>query len=250
MKVMSLLPDSFPERLFLFLARWSLVTAVLILVSIGFYSAVGSATSDKALGQEHAALLSAVRSPVLYRLAWASESLYWLLIGGTLIILAILFARRWPILAAFVAACGIGQFTSSLGALSTGNISYIAARYATAAPNQQAALLESYLNQHRVENAYYRLGGLLQCVGFLLSAWVAWRWIGFPRWASLLFAIGGLIGLVWFIRVVVDPTSALARPMVILDPIALFSVHVAMAVAFWRPSSAVVSGVIGASTAI
>ena len=146
MTTVPLAQDNLSARLFVLLSRWSLVTALTILAYFAFYAAAGAAATNNPLGREYGGLWQAVRSPVVYRLAWVSESLSWLMVGGTLIIFAGLFARRAPLHAAFMAACGIGQLLGSLGAFSLSSVSDLATRYASAAPNQQAALLQSYLD--------------------------------------------------------------------------------------------------------
>jgi hypothetical protein len=236
MTTSSLAQDNLPARLFLFLSRWSLVTALLILAYFAFYSAAGSAATDNPLGREYAGLWQAVRSPVVYRLAWVSESLSWLMVGGTLIVLAGFFAHRAPIRAACIAVCGIGQLLGSLGAFSLSSVSDLATRYATAAPNQQAALLQSFLDLQAVIHSPFSVGSLLQGAGFLLVAWVAWGWMGFPRWLAVWLAIPGLLGLAFFILGATDAPSALVIPILILHDIGLMSMHVAVAVTFWRPS--------------
>jgi hypothetical protein len=250
MATISLTQDNLTARLSLLASRWSLVTALLILASNAFYLAAGSAATDNALGQGYAALRQAIHSPVLYRLAWASESLAWLMIGGTLIIFAGLFAHRAPICAACIAVCGIGQLLTSLGAFSLSSVSGLATRYATAAPNQQAALLQSFLDLQGLTHSAYAVGCLLQGVGFLLVAWVAWEWMGFPRWLAVWLAIPGLLGLGYFVVSATDAPSAFVFPIIILDVIGLIGVYVAVAVTFWRPLSTLASGVTSTSAAI
>ena len=239
----SLTQDNLSARLFLFLSRWSSVTALMILLTTALYSGgVGFAATDNVLGSEYAELFQSVRSSLFYRLETLSETFHWLMIGGTLIIFAGLFARRAPIRAAFIAVCGIAQLMGSLASLlRVSGISDIAARYATAAPNQQAALLQSFLDLNRVIQPHYTAATLLQGAGFLLVAWVAWRWEGFPRWLAVLLAIAGLLGLVLFILRAEGAPPALLLPVILLAVFGLVGLHVAIAVTCWRPSSTLVS---------
>jgi uncharacterized protein DUF4386 len=250
MATRSLDQGNLSARLVLFLSRLSLVIALSILVYTAFYFAATAAATDNAIGQGYGALRQAIHSPVLFRLAWISESLSWLMVGGTLIIFAGLFARRTPIRAACIAATGIGQLITSLGAYSLSNVSGLATRYATAAPNQQAALLQSFLDLQGLTHSAYNIGLLLLGAGFLLVAWVAWERRGFPRWLTVWLAIAGLPGLGFFILGATDAPSALAFALVILGSIALMVVYVTVAVTFWRPSGKLVADVASASAAM
>lgn len=233
--------DILSARLFRILARGSLVNALLILTYNVFYLTAVSAATDNALGQSYGALRQAIHSPVLYRLAWMSESLSWLVLGGTLIIFAGLFARREPIRATYIAVCGIGQLITSLGAFSLSSVSGLATRYLTASPNQQAVLLQLYLDLQGLTHSAYAVGILLEGAGFLLVAWVAWEWRGFPHWLTVWLAIPGLLGLLYFVLAATDAPTALVFPVVILGSIGLIGVYVAVAVRFWRPSDSVIS---------
>ncbi len=233
--------DDLSARLVLSLSRWSLVTALLILACNAFCFAATSAATDSALGQGYGALRQAIHSPVLYRLAWISESLSWLMFGGTLMIFAGLFARRAPIRSACIAASGIGQLITALGAFSQSSVSGRATRYVTAAPTQQAALLQSLLDLQGLIHSAYEIGILLGGVGLLLVAWVAWEWRGFPRWLTLWLAIPGLLGLAFFIFSAADAPSALVFPLAILESIVLIGAYVAVAVTCWRPSATLVA---------
>lgn len=240
----SLANDSFPARLFHFLSRWAMVTLLMLLMTMVLYGGgVGSATADNALGTQYAELFQSVRSPILYRLDTLSETFHWLMIGGSLIILAGLLDRRTPILAAVVAVCGIAQLFGSLASLMReSGISDLAARYASAGPVQQAALLQSFLDLNRVIQPHYASATLLQGAGFLLVGWAAWRWTGFPRWLAALLAIAGLLGLALFTFRVAGISPELALPVILLDGTILIGLYAAIAVTCWRPSSILAAG--------
>ncbi len=250
MATYSLNQDNLSTRLVLFLSRASLVTALLILTCNAFYFAASSAATDTALGQGYGALRQAIHSPVWFRLAWISESLSWLMLGGTLIIFAGLFARRTPIRAACIAACGIGQLITALGAFSQSSVSGLATRYAIAAPNQQAALLQSLLDLQGLIHSAYDIGILLEGVGLLLVAWVSWEWKGFPHWLTVWLAIPGLLALVFFILSAADVPSAFVFPLVLVDSIALIGAYVAVAVTCWRPSATLVASAPSTAAAV
>ncbi len=249
MASLSLNRHNLSARLFVLLSRWSLGTGLLLLASTAFYVGQGQVTGpEAALGQEYGELLRAVDSLVFYRLATLFESLHWLMLGGTLIVLAAVFALRSPIRAACVAACGISQVEGSLAALlRLDGIGDLAARYASAAPDQRMGVLQSFLDMKRVSGADYDISLLLGGVGFLLIAWLAWNWAGFPRWLSVGLGVTGLLGLAVFVT---HAAGLPASPMIAIDVIVLIAVLVALAWAFWRPSSTLVSGVASASAAM
>lgn len=248
----SLTQDNFSARLFLFLSRWSLVTALMLILTTALYSGgVGFTATDNVLGPEYTELFQSVRSPVFYRLDTLSETFHWLMIGGTLIIFAGLLARRAPILAACTVVCGIAQIIGSLASLlRESGISDLAARYATAVPVQQAALLQSFLDLDREIQPHYTAATLLQGAGFLLVAWLAWRWVGFPRWLSVLLAIAGLLGLALFMLRAAGAPPTLLLPVILLSVFALVSLHAAIAVTCWRPSSTMIARLVGQSAAM
>ncbi len=245
----SLNRDDLHARLFVLISRWSLVAALSILAYFALYAVVGSAASNNTLGQQYGGLVQAIRSPILYRLAWLSESLSWLLVGGSLIIFALIFARRALVRAAFIAGCGVGQLTGSFGVFLLSGFSNLAARYTTAPTEQQAFLLQSFLALRAVINSPAALGSILQGAGFLLVAWVAWEWMGFPRLLAVWLAIPGVLGLALFILLAADPPSSLMVAILLLHDIALIIACVAVAVTFWRPSATLVASAPSASAA-
>lgn len=217
------------------LSRWSLVTALMVLLSVVAYVGMGFSPTDSALGQEFSELMLAVRSPFLYRLQTLTEAFYWLLIGGVFIILAGLFIRRAPVQAIIVAVCGIGQSAGALGSfLREHGIGDLAACFAIAAPNQKPALLQSAHDLNRVIEPHYILSTLLLGVGFLLAACIAWKVEGFPRWLAIWLGIAGLLGLCLFALRVIGSLSALLLPIILLDVIVLIGLFVAMTVVFRR----------------
>lgn len=237
-----------PVRWLRFLSRWSLmVGSVTLALPIVFFGGVGQQASDNALGAEYAELLQAVRSPGMYRVGWTLDAVVWLIMGGSLLTLAGILRRHAPIRATFIAACGVAQLTGSLaGFIRLNGISDLAALYATAALDQQAVLLESYLNLWRVINSHYHIGTLLQGVGFLLAAWGVFSLRGFPRWLAVWLALPGWLAVVQFVLVAAG--APFSRPLNIFDVIVgNVALNFAMAVALWRPSTTLVSAVAGES---
>jgi len=84
----------------------------------------------------------------------------------------------------------------------------------------------------------------------MLIAWVAWEWMGFPRWLAVWLAIPGLLGLVLFILLATDSPSALLITILMLYDIGRISLSVAMAVKFWRPSATLVGSAASTAAAI
>jgi hypothetical protein len=249
MTTVSLVQDKLSARLSVALSRWSLASAFMLLASSAFYSGMGGLTeAEKALGPQYRELMQAARSPVFFRLGTGCEALYWLMIGGTFVIFAVLSVRRAPIRAAFIAGCGVAQLTGSLGALlGMNSISDLAGRYAGVATDQQAALLQSFLVLNSVILSNYMVATLLQAAAFLLIAWLAWRWIGFPRWLAVWLIIPGVFALALFTLQASGSPAGIVLP---LGVIALISVHVAITVAFWRPPATFVAGAARAGAAM
>ena len=168
------------------------------------------------------------------------------MIGGTFIIFAVSSVRRASIRAAFIAGCGVAQLTGSTGAvLGMKGISDLASRYAETATDQQAPLLQSFV-VNSVIPSNYMVASLLPGAAFLLIAWMARRWIGFPRWLAVWLIIPGVLALALF------TLQASGRPAGIIFPfgvIALISAHVAIAATIWRPSATFVASAIGAALA-
>ena len=71
----------------------------------------------------------------------------------------------------------------------------MAAHYAIAAPEQQPALLRSFLDLQLVIGAHFALGSLLWSAGLLLVASAAWSSGTFPRWLAILLALTGACNL-------------------------------------------------------
>lgn len=237
-------------RLFRFLWRWSLILMLLALASMAvFVVGIGSQATDSARGPENVELMQAVRRPVAYALQTASEAIYWLMMGGTLSSFARLFARRASLWAAFIVACGIGQLAGSLGSfLRLTGVGYLANRFAIVNSGQQAALVQSFLDLNRVIPPLYAAGTLLCGAGFLIVAWAAWEWRGFPRWLTIWLAVHGFLGLALFGLRAIGSPGAWLLPAILPDGvIGLLGLQIALTVTFWRPSAALVSGEVEAA---
>ena len=235
-------------RWLLFLPRWSLIAALVVLaLPVVIFGGIGQQSSDNALGAEYAELLQAVRSPAMFRLGMTFDALGWLMIGGSLLTWAAVLSRRTPIRAIFIAACGLGQLTGVLGGFMRLNgVSELARLYTAASPDQQTIVLRSYLDLWAVINSHFHAGNLIQGVGFLLVAWVAFSLAGFPRWLAVWLALPGLLPLVQFVLVAAGAPFSL--PLIIFHVmVGVVALNVALAVALWRPSPALVSTVAGAS---
>ncbi len=231
-----------------FLPRWSLLVALATLaLLIVFLGGVGQQASDNALGAEYVELLQAARSPVMFRVGWTIDAMIWLMLGGSLLALAGILRLHAPIRAAFIVVCGIAQLFGALGSfLRLDGISNFGALYATISPDQQVVLLESYLQLRRVINPSNQIGVLLQGAGFLLAAWGVFSLRGFPRWLAVWLALPGLLATAQFVLFV---TGTQFLPVlnivgIIAGNIAL---NFAMAIALWRPSARLISGVAGES---
>jgi len=110
--------------------------------------------------------------------------------------------------------------------------SELAARYLTAAPDQQAALLQSYLDLQRVVFAHFNAGALLWGIAFVLAASVAWSMAEFPRWLTVLIALPGLVEVPKSVIQIV--TGADLGFLILLEGPLLMVVFFAVAWVFWR----------------
>src|SRR5262249_31571918 len=120
----------------------------------------------------------------------------WLMLGGFFITLAAVFARHAPLRATLLATCGMGQVVGLLGAFARlKGTSLLAAQYITAAPDQQAAMLQSYHDLQLFFTSAFDAGALLWGVALVLAASAAWSTAKSPRWLSALIALPGIIEL-------------------------------------------------------
>jgi len=236
---MASLIDSADTPWFRFLSRWSLVAGLMILslLVLGI-TAVLPASQGGALPAEYSELVAATSNPALYRLFAAFDMAVWLGLGGLFVTLAAIFARVAPIRSALIRACGIGQVMGIFGAvMRLFGITDLAARYASAAPDQQAALLRSYLDIQLVLNCAFRAGSMLWGAAFVLAATIAWSNAAFPRWLAALLAVPGILVLSSHISVIL---TGVEFGFLLLPGLTLIAVSfLTLAVVFWRHSPAV-----------
>ena len=228
-----------------FLARWTLLAALAYVGLFGAFGALLAAARDA--GAADFALVEFVgasRSPAVHRLMAALDALVWLGIGGTLLGFAALFAPWARRRAALLAACGVGQLAGVIGAyMQLGAVNELAVRYAAAAPDQQAALVQAHLTLAQIVSAHFGLGQLLYGAGFLLLASAGLSLGGFPRWLAAWFGLSGI----WSVTAQVFNVggSAFFMSLFLVDAVAgLIAPFLAVAVVFWRRAP-----VLGASAA-
>jgi hypothetical protein len=224
-----------------FLSRWAFATALIILALwIVYLGGVGITASDTALGVGYADLFQAVRSPVLYRVAMTLDALGWLMMGGTLLTLAVILRSRAPIRSLLIAVCGLGMFTGSLGGfMRLVGIADLAAQYAVATSAQQSALLQSMLALREIINAHFVAGDVLAGAGYLLVASAAFAMGAFPRWLTGWAILAGVLA---GLQAATSALNAFSFPLLFLTVVVgIMGLHFAMAVVFWRPSPALVS---------
>jgi Domain of unknown function (DUF4386) len=222
------------ERWLRFLSRWALVTVLMGLgLLVVYLGGIGFAPSDNALGAEYRELLQAVRAPTMYRLAMVFDASGWLMMGGTLLTLAIILKQQAPIRAMLIAACGIGLIVGVVGGgIRLVGISDLAAQYASSAPAQQAALLLPTLALYEIVSALFVVGDVLAGAAFLLIASAAFGLAMFPRWLTGWFVLAGVLAL---LQGVTSAVGAFSFPVLLLTVvIGVLGLHAAIAVAFWR----------------
>lgn len=235
---MSSLIDSEITRWFRFLSRWALLAGFVNLgLLLAFFIVVLPAAQNSPLPEEYSELVAASRNPTLYRLTIMLDIAAWLALGGFFITLAALLIRRAPIRSTLLAACGVGMVSGFIGAyIRLIGTSELAARYLTAAPDQQAALLQLYLGVLGTFNAHFSAGALLWGTAFLLAASVAWSMAEFPRWLTILIALPGLVEVPKIIIQLV--TAADLGFLIILEIPLLIVAYFAVASVFWRRAPA------------
>ena len=231
---MSALIDTTDTRWFRFLSRWALLAAFAELgLLLAFFIVVLPAGQNSPLPEEYFELVAASRNPALYRLTITLDVAGWVALGGFFITLAALFIRRASTRSTFLAACGVGMVSGFIGAYTRLNgTSALAARYLAAAPDQQAALLQSYLDLQRVVFAHFNAGTLLWGIAFVLAASVAWSMAEFPRWLTVLIALPGLVEAPKSVIQIV--TGADLGFLILLEGPLLMVVFFAVAWGFWR----------------
>ena len=231
---MSALIDTADARWFRFLSRWALLAGLVDLgLLLAFSVVVLPVGQNSPLPEEYFELVAASRNPALYRLSITLDIAAWLALGGFFITLAALFIRRAPIRSIFLAACGVGMVSGFIGAYTRLNgTSALAARYLAAAPDQQAALLQSYLDLQRVVFAHFNAGALLWGIALVLAASVAWSMAEFPRWLTVLIALPGLVEVPKSVIQIV--TGADLGFLILLEIPLLIVAFFAVAWVFWR----------------
>jgi len=218
-----------------FLARYALLAVMIDLITwplvvLWFLPA----SQGSPLAPAYDELVAATHSPGVYRVLITLDVAGWLMLGIFLITLAALFARHAPIRSTLVAACGIGQVAGMSGAfLRLTGISDLAAHYVTAAPDQKAALLRSFLDLQLVINSLFTAGGTLWAIAFVLAASAAWSSAAFPRWLAGLIALPGILNLTSNLFEMVTGSEILFV-VNIVSVFLLTVVNFAVAGVFWR----------------
>jgi len=231
---MSSLIDTADARWFRFLSRWALLAGLVDLgLLLAFFIVVLPAGQNSPLPEEYFELVAASRNPALYRLTITLDVAGWLALGGFFIALAAIFARGAPIRSIFLAACGVGMASGFIGAYTRlVGTSELAARYLAAVPDQQAALLQSYLVIQGIFNTHFSAGALLWGIAFVLAASVAWSMAEFPRWLTILIALPGLIEVPKSVIQIV--TGADLGFLILLEGPLRMVAYFAVAAVFWR----------------
>ncbi len=226
-----------PNLLFKFLSRWALIAALVYLgLFIAFFMAFPT-MQNSGLSDEYNELALAAHNPSLFKLTVGLSLLYWIMIGGFLIMCALLLYRPARIQSSLIMVSGVGQILGVIGALmSLSGVTNIAARYLTASSNQQTGLLQEYIHLRLSYTTYYEVSGALWAVALLMIAWAAWSAREFfPRWLAIIFGVGGLIGALNFASIII----ARKYDAPVMAELSLLSIFFAVAVAFWRRASRV-----------
>jgi hypothetical protein len=218
-----------------FLGRFILVA---VLMNILFWAMIIlwfiPASQGSSLAPAYDELVAASRNLAMYRLAIALDFEAWLQLGVLFVAFAAILARHAPVRSMFIAACGAGQVAGMIGgAIRFRGIGDLAASYLTAVPEQQAALLRSFLDLDRVVNGHFMAGSLLWAVALLLIASATWSLQEVPRWLTVVIALPGMLHLTSLLLEMVMGTG-LGFAVDVLSIFLLTVVDIAIAVVFWR----------------
>jgi hypothetical protein len=112
-------------------------------------------------------------------------------------------------------------------------VSDLAARYTSAAADQQPALISAFVTVDHIVGACFSLGSTLYGIGFVLTATAGWALAGFPRWLAAYFMVSGATVLVVNIVGAASTSEPPAWGLVALVVFVL-GLHAAIATAFWR----------------
>lgn len=226
--------DIADDRWFRILARWSLLAGITYLgLLLVFFIGVFPLTSSSTLPEDYNELVLATTSAGVSRISVLLALTYWVMIGGFLTILAVGQGRRGPVRSILIALCGIGQLIGAIGnILQLNGVSALASHFAAGAPDQQAAVLRSFSDLRLVYTSEFEVSGILWAVGLLLLAWVTWSLGEFPRWLTGLATAGGVVGLAYFVVMIVMGRYEPPVPGEILLMILFF----ATAATYWRTS--------------
>lgn len=232
---MSSLVDTGNANWFRFLSRWALISGISYLgLILAFLTLIVPASQNSPLPETYLELVAATRSPIFYRLTIAFDIATNLALGGLLITLAALFVRHAPIRSAFIASCGVSMVSGFIGAcFRLAGTSALAASYLTVTPEEQVAILQSYLELQRLVNILFSAGGLMAGIGLMLAVSIAWPIAEFPRWLTVLMAFTGLIEISK--SVIELATGADLGLLGLLGAILLIIALFAFASVFWRP---------------
>jgi hypothetical protein len=178
----------------------------------------------------------ASRQPGGFRFASTLDILLELTLGGLLLAFSGLLWRPAPIRSALVALCAAGQVANLIGAYVDLRVtSDLAARYATAGPEQQAALIQTYRTVELLHEANFNAGAVLYSGALLLIASVALTLVGFPRWLAIWIGLMGVCGLGERLFFIVTGTTIPFFPVgFLVNVVSNGLLYVAIAVTFWR----------------
>ena len=216
-----------------FLARWSLFAAANGVVGWAIFIYVSA--QGVSVSGERGDLNVALAYPALWRVAMVYDTLAWLFIGGTVLTFAAIQFRARPILGVLLAAAAIGELFGSMGGyVRLHTVSDVAAQYASAGPDQQAGLLQSYHQVALLVSSLQGFGGLLTKLGLLMIGAAAFHIAGFPRWLAIGFVAQAVVGLTYETMSVLGINGPAVFLLTVAYVFAFLVWDIAMARLFWR----------------
>jgi hypothetical protein len=222
-----------------FLRFWTLLVIVMFLGLVAISIAGGPPITSAADRQqlESMRLMEAVRAPITVHLLQTLEAAAWLGFTVTVLVLARILTPQAPVRATLAAACTIGlPLTGPLARLLHRNgVAELAPRYAAAAPDQQAAVLQAYLDLSLLVRTHLQVGLFLAGTAFVLVGWAALSRAALPRWVAGWLVMTGLVTLTRFVAGELGlPWSASGTFLLVNNILGIGGAHVLLAITLWR----------------
>ncbi len=226
-------PTEMPRLATRLVSRVALATGIVVLILVIMAISLGGDTdSPQAFSSHPQSLLSPA-----YRAFATLDGLGWIFIGAALWALSVLIEPFAPLRSRVVALCGVAQLVGGLGGFTRLEaLPDLAARYISANPAQQTALLDSYRTLYVGPiDAMFTTGQIFQAAGFLLVATAALAVPRFPRWLAIYVGLPGVTAGLLLIIDILAPGSSIFFPILLFHIIVgTVALQFVLAARLWR----------------